>query len=192
MRRRPDTTSIEIFGGEPTDKLVIHAPDPAWPRIFAEHEARIRAALGDAASDVHHVGSTSVPDLAAKAIIDVLLVVEDITNEEQYVAPLVAAGYVLRVREPGHRMLRAPERDVHIHVHEPDDPEAVGLLMFRDHLRNDNADRALYEATKRELLTQPWTHMQAYADAKDPVVAEIKQRARTAVTTPTPTVRAPH
>lgn len=190
MSRRPDTTSIEIFGGEPTDKLVIHAPDPAWPHLFAQHESRIRAALGDAASDIHHVGSTSVPDLAAKAIIDILLVVEDITDEEQYVEPLVAAGYVLRVREPGHRLLRTPQRDVHIHVHEPDHPESVEFLLFRDHLRRDAADRALYEATKRSLLSQEWTHMQAYADAKQPVIAAIKARARASDAVPTPTLRA--
>ena len=177
-RRRPDVTELEIFGGQETDKLVLLEHDPAWAEAFAAHAARVREVLGATALAVHHVGSTSVPGLMAKPIVDMLLLVDDITAEEDHVEPLVAAGYVLRVREPGHRMLRTPERDVHLHVHEPDHPESTDLLLFRDRLRSHDADRALYEATKRELIAQPGTHMQAYADAKDPIVDEIKARAR--------------
>ena len=177
-RRRPDVTELEIFGDRETDKLVLLEHDPAWAEAFAAHAAMVREVLGATALAVHHVGSTSVRGLMAKPIVDMLLLVDDITAEEDYVKPLVAVGYVLRVREPGHRMLRTPERDVHLHVHEPDHPESTDLLLFRDRLRSHDADRALYEATKRELIAQPGTHMQAYADAKDPIVDEIKARAR--------------
>ncbi len=119
-----------------------------------------------------------MPGLAAKPIIDVLVTVPDITAEEDYLEPMMAAGYVLRVREPGHRMVRTESRDVHIHVLESDDPAAADYLLLRDHLRVDESDRALYESTKRELAKQDWPDMNAYADAKTGVIRDIKRRAR--------------
>ena len=178
QRRRPDTTELEFFGGPETDKMFLVEPDPAWAQTFEAHAARIRAAIGSTAREIHHVGSTSVPGLLAKPIVDMLLVVDDITAEEDHVDPLVAAGYVLRVREPGHRLLRTPSRDLHLHLHEAGDGEVGELLLFRDRLRADPADRDLYAATKRELMARSWTHMQAYADAKTDVVTAIKARAR--------------
>src|SRR4051794_26907026 len=106
--------------------------------------------LGPPRSQSSTSDSTSVPGLAAKPIIDILVTVADITAEEDYLEPLVASGYVLRVREPGHRMLRTEQRDVHIHILELDDPAAGDYLLLRDHLRIDQADRQLYENTKRD------------------------------------------
>src|SRR3712207_9379403 len=80
--------------------IVVADYDPACPERFRREEARIRAALGEAALSVEHIGSTSVPGLAAKPILDVLLVVEDPGDEPSYLPALEAAGYVLRVREP--------------------------------------------------------------------------------------------
>jgi GrpB-like predicted nucleotidyltransferase (UPF0157 family) len=94
-------------------------------------------ALGEHAAAVEHIGSTSVPGLGAKPIIDVLVTVADITAEEDYLNPLLAAGYELRVREPGHRMVRNPERDAHVHVLEVNDPAAFDHLLLRDRLRTD-------------------------------------------------------
>lgn len=178
QHRREDTTEIEIVGGVEHRDLFLVDPDPAWPGEFAGHEARIRAALGDTAIAVEHIGSTSVPGLAAKPIIDILVTVPDITADEDYMDPLVAAGYVKRVREPGHRLARTPERDVHIHILEVGVPAADDYLLLRDHLRVDEDDRRLYETTKRDLMTQQWSHMDAYADAKTAVITEIKDRAR--------------
>ena len=107
--------SVLIGGREPV-ALVISDYDSAWPSRFAELEARIGLALGEAALAVEHIGSTSVPRLAAKPIIDVLVVVADLEDEPSYVPALVDAGFVLRVREAGHRMFRTPDRDAHIHV----------------------------------------------------------------------------
>ncbi len=152
--------------------------DPGWASAYERHRDRIRGAVGPVAVSVEHIGSTSVPGLAAKPIIDILMTIPDITAEEDYVVPLRAAGYDLRVREPGHRMLRTPERDVHVHVLEPDDPAAGDYLVFRDHLRADASDRAWYEHTKRELASRDWPDMNAYAEAKTSVVEEIKRRAR--------------
>lgn len=76
--------------------------DPAWAEMYAQNEVHVRSAIGEVAEAVEHIGSTSVPGLAAKPIIDVLVTVPDITAEEDYLEPLVASGYLLRVREPGH------------------------------------------------------------------------------------------
>ena len=154
--------------------------DDTWPALYAREQARIRAALGDRALLVEHVGSTSVPHLAAKPRVDVLLAVADSRDEQSYVPPLESAGYALRVREPDwheHRLLRAPDTDVNVHVFSMGCAEIERMLRFRDRLRSDPDDRALYERTKRDLAGQPWKHMQEYADAKSPVVEEILVRA---------------
>ncbi|GAA5142387.1 GrpB family protein [Nocardioides marinquilinus] len=182
--RRPDVTTVELVGGVEQRELTIRDPDPAWPVAFAEHERRIRDALGPHAVQVEHVGSTSVPGLAAKPIIDVLVTVRDITAEEDYLEPLLAAGYVLRVREPGHRLVRTPALDVHVHVVEVGAQAARDYLVFRDHLRADADDRALYERTKRDLLEREWADMNAYSDAKTDVITAIKARAEARAGTP--------
>ena len=171
-------SDVELVGGVEKRDLHLVEHDPAWAEAFGEHAERIRTAVGPTAVSIEHIGSTSVPGLAAKPIVDVLLTVPDITAEEDYVEPLVAAGYELRVREPGHRMLRTPERDLHLHVLEPDAPEVGDYLLFRDRLRTDDADRRLYESVKRDLVTRDWPDMNAYADAKTEVVEAIKRRAR--------------
>ena len=176
-RRRPDVTTVDLIGGVEKRELALRDHDPLWPEIYAEHERRIRAALGETVA-IEHSGSTSVPGLAAKPIIDILVTVEDITAEEDYLEQLLDVGYVLRVREPGHRLVRTPELDVHVHVHEVGSHEAAEVLLFRDRLRTSPEDRNLYERTKRTLLAQDWPDMNAYSDAKSEVITEITQRAR--------------
>jgi GrpB-like predicted nucleotidyltransferase (UPF0157 family) len=155
--------------------------DPKWPRLFAREAERIRAALGERVVLLEHVGSTSVPGLAAKPRIDILLVVPNSADESSYVPALEAAGYVLRIREPDwyeHRVFKGPDTDVNLHVFSPGCVEIERMLRFRDHLRRNAADRALYERTKRELAKQEWKYTQNYADAKTVVVEEILVRAR--------------
>lgn len=157
--------------------------DPAWPLRFEREAERIRAALGGRALRAEHIGSTAVPGLAAKPIIDILLVVPDSADEDAYLPALEAAGYELRVREPDffeHRMFRTPQRDVHVHVLSPGCPEIERYLLLRDHLRADAAERALYERTKRELAARAWPTMQHYAEAKTEVVEGIIARAAAA------------
>lgn len=154
--------------------------DPTWPRLYEREAARIRAALGDRARLLEHVGSTSVPGLAAKPKIDILLAVANSADEPAYVPVLEAAGYVLRIREPEwheHRMFKGPDTDVNLHVFTVGDGEIARMLRFRDHLRANDADRRLYEATKRALAAQTWAYVQHYADAKGEVVAQIMARA---------------
>lgn len=176
--RRPDVTGLELVGGIEKRALVLVEHDPAWAERYADLARRIREAVGQAAVAVEHIGSTSVPGLAAKPIVDVLVTVPDITAEEDYLEPLVAAGFPLRVREPGHRMVRTPERDANIHVVEVGAQAAEDYLVLRDHLRVDAEDRQLYEDTKRALVQRDWPDTNAYADAKTEVVEAIKARAR--------------
>ena len=154
-------------------------PDPTWPEQYAREEERIRNALGPRALQVEHVGSTSVPGLAAKPVIDILLTVRDSADEAAYVPDLEAAGYVLQFREPAwyeHRFLRDRNPDVQIHVFSVGCPEVVRMLAFRDRLRARPEERDLYERTKRELAARRWDYVQDYADAKSTVVEEIISR----------------
>ena len=178
--RRPDVTTLELIGGPERLELHLHSYDDRWPGIYLTHRHRIAGAIGTLRTEIEHIGSTSVPGLAAKPIIDIVVVVDDITAEEDYLDPLLAAGYELRVREPRHRLARTPERDVHVHLYERDDPAIGEYLLLRDHLRRNVEDRVLYENTKRALLDKQWEDMNDYADAKTEVILAIKARARAA------------
>jgi GrpB-like predicted nucleotidyltransferase (UPF0157 family) len=154
--------------------------DPAWPGLFEREAERIRAALGERARALEHTGSTSVPGLAAKPIIDITLAVPDSADEAAYVPSLEAAGYVLRIREPDwheHRVFKGPDTNVNLHVFSEDCSEINRMLRFRDWIRANPADRELYEQTKRELAAREWTYVQDYADAKTAVIDEIIERA---------------
>jgi GrpB-like predicted nucleotidyltransferase (UPF0157 family) len=173
--------STEIIGGAEKRRIEICEYNPNWPTKFETHRERIAHALGRAALQIEHVGSTSVPGLAAKPIIDMLLVVKDSRDEAAYVTHLEGAGYSLRVREPDwheHRMLRTPERDAHLHVFSAGSSEIDQDLIFRNHLRESRDDLELYEETKRRLASQDWQSMQDYAKAKTEVIQQIMARAQ--------------
>ena len=176
--RRQDVTETDLVGGSEIRELEVVPYDDAWPGIFTMHRERIGAALSGASVDIEHIGSTSVPGLAAKPIIDILVAVDDVTAEEDYLAPLLAAGYVLRVREPGHRLVRTPDRDVHVHIYERSAAAVMNYLLFRDRLRTNAEDRALYADAKRGLIARGFTDMNAYSDAKTEVILAIMGRAR--------------
>ena len=167
----------QVIGG--TVELVEY--DRSWPELFAREARRIEGALGRLALRIEHVGSTSIPGLAAKPIIDILLVVADSADENGYAGALSATGYVLRIREPDwyqHRMFKGEDPIVNLHVFSEDCPEIERMLLFRDWIRSNPADCALYERTKRELARREWKYIQNYADAKGAVVEEIIGRAR--------------
>nr|WP_231713445.1 GrpB family protein [Arthrobacter sp. zg-Y769] len=178
--RRPDVASVELVGGPEKYELGLCIHDDKWADTYLDHRRRISDALGGEYFEIEHIGSTSVPGLAAKPIIDIVVAVDDITAEEDYLDPLLAAGYELRVREPRHRLVRTPERDVHVHLYERGDPAIGEYLLLRDHLRRNVEDRVLYERTKRTLLEKQWDDMNDYAAAKTEVILAIKARARAA------------
>jgi len=163
--------------------ITIAEYNPAWPVLYNREAGRIRAALGHTAVLIEHAGSTSVPGLAAKPIIDIVLAVPDSADEAAYVPAMEAAGYVLRLREPDwfeHRLFKGPDTDINLHVFTAGAAEIDRMLLFRDWLRVNDADRAAYLEVKRELAKRTWRHVQHYADAKSAIVEEILARAAAA------------
>jgi GrpB-like predicted nucleotidyltransferase (UPF0157 family) len=173
----------EVTIGEPAalnDRVTLVPYDPQWPHLFEDEAVKVRDALGERALRIEHVGSTSVPGLIAKPILDMVLEVADSGDEPAYVPALEAAGYVLRIREPKwheHRLFKGPRCEINLHVFSAGSSELARMLAFRDRLRDDPADRELYARTKQLLAQQRWQYVQHYADAKTEVVEQILLRA---------------
>jgi GrpB-like predicted nucleotidyltransferase (UPF0157 family) len=163
-----------------TAPIEIHDYDSTWPEQYEHEASRIRAALGTRVVRLEHAGSTSVPSLPAKSIIDIVLEVPDTTDEAAYVPDLEAVGYALRIRETDwfeHRLFRGECPRVNLHVFTAGCEETDRMLLFRDWLRTNAADRQRYASAKRELAAHDWKYGQQYADAKTAVVSEIVARA---------------
>jgi GrpB-like predicted nucleotidyltransferase (UPF0157 family) len=160
-------------------RIEIRDYDPDWPRLYQREAARIRSVLGDRVVRLEHAGSTSVPGLPAKPIVDIVLEVPDSSDEAAYLPDMEAAGYVLVIREPEwfqHRVFKGPDTNVNLHVFTAGSVEVDRMLRFRDWLRANAADRDLYARVKRELAARDWKYVQQYADAKTAVVHEIMAR----------------
>lgn len=179
----PPGASPWVDGAGPSPDVAVVAADPAWPAQFEVVAAAIRGALGGRALVVEHVGSTAVPGLPAKPVIDVDLVVADPADEASYVPALEALGFALRVREPwwfGHRLLRGASPVSHVHVFGPDSPEVVRHRIFRDWLRGDADERDRYAAAKlaaSAAASAAGEHGMQYNARKEQVVREIYARA---------------
>ena len=175
-----DPDGIEWVGVDPPPRSIeVVQPDPAWPARFEMLATQIRSALGDRALAVEHVGSTSVPGLAAKPIIDIDLSVADPGDERSYVPDLEAAGFRLRMREPGwheHRLVIADDPRANIHVFGTGSPEVIRHRMFRDWLIEHPDDRERYAAAKREAAeasNRAGRAVDDYNERKQPVVRDI-------------------
>lgn len=188
----PLRSDEELQAGTVGDLVVHGAPivlidyDREWPHQFKREAGRIRAVLGDRVQVLEHCGSTSVPGLAAKPVIDMVLAVPDSSDEPAYVPDLEAAGYILRVREPDwfeHRVFKGPDTNMNLHVFSQGCGEIERMLAFRDWLRTHDDERDLYDRTKRELAAREWRFVQHYADAKSEVVEGIIARATVRQTT---------
>jgi len=182
----PPLTDEEIRAGtigelpEHNATIQLAEYDPKWPVLYEREARRIEAALRPKMLRIEHVGSTSVPGLAAKPLIDIVLVVADTRDEDSYVPPLEEAGYVLRIREPDwfeHRLFKGPDTNVNVHTFSEGCEEVDRMVAFRDWLRTHDEDRDRYLAAKRELAQREWKYVQNYADAKSAVVREIMARA---------------
>jgi GrpB-like predicted nucleotidyltransferase (UPF0157 family) len=156
--------------------------DPAWPSRYAAEAERIREALGRVAVRVEHVGSTAVPDLAAKPVIDVQVSVASFEPIDAYAAPLSRLGFEYRPDdEPEHRffgLTNDNERVVNLHVCEAGTDWEQRHLAFRDALRGDPDLRARYEAEKRRIAALHPDDTLAYADAKTPWIRAEERRLR--------------
>ncbi len=167
-----------VAGPPPEEPMVIVPPDPTWPERFDTLAQDIRSALGPTALEIEHVGSTSVPGLPAKDVIDIDVIVGDPTDEAAYVPALEGLGYELVIREPSwhqHRVLRLDRPRVNVHVFGPDCPEAIRHTMFRDWLRNHPDDRDLYAAAKRAAVPGGGNVMD-YNARKQGTIREIYDR----------------
>jgi GrpB-like predicted nucleotidyltransferase (UPF0157 family) len=174
MRGMPD--GFELIGGAEQGAIVLVGYDGAWPRRYEAERAVIAVALGHLQHRTAHVGSTSVPGLTAKPIIDIQVAVPDPEDESTYLPNFESAGYSLRVREPGHRLVRRPG-EVHVHVCAIGSDWERRHLLFRDWLRKSPGDRRLYGQTKATLAALEWPSMIDYADAKSEVTAQVMGRA---------------
>jgi GrpB-like predicted nucleotidyltransferase (UPF0157 family) len=186
---RDDEILAAVVGEMPPfdGTIVLEDYNPAWPAHFDEEAAAVRRALGDRVLALEHVGSTSVPGLAAKPIIDIILVVADSADEAAYVPALEAAGYVLRIREPNwhqHRLFKGPNRNVNLHVFSTGCGEIARTLALRDRLRLSDSDRAAYEMLKRDLTKRHWKYVQHYADAKGEFINALLKRSEAAPEAP--------
>ncbi len=150
-----------------------------WPAQFDVVAARIRGALGDRVLVLDHIGSTSVPGLAAKPVIDVTLVVADSGDEAAYVPDLEAAGFTLRIREPEweqHRVLVTEDPSTNLHVYSPGSGEPARVRMFRDWLGDHPDDLAAYAALKTELAGRGFGDVMDYNNHKAALVYDIYER----------------
>lgn len=179
----PDGAESFVAGAAPAAGIEMAGPDPAWPQQYQVLAARIRAALGWRVLQLEHVGSTSVPGLAAKPVIDIDLTVADPDREEAYRPALEAAGFRLVIREPwwyGHRALTAEQPRCNLHVFGFDSPEPVRHRIFREWLRGNPADRDRYAAAKRQAAAAAnasGEHVMQYNARKQQVIREIYHRA---------------
>ena len=182
----PAGANVFVAGAGPELGIEVIDPDPDWPRQYDGLASRIREALGWRVLQLDHVGSTAVPGLPAKPIIDIDLTVADPGREQAYVPALEAAGFRLRVREPwwhGHRVLRADEPTCNLHVFGFDSPELIKHRIFRDWLRGNPGDRDRYAAIKRQAAADAnaaGEHVMQYNARKQQVIREIYYRAFTA------------
>ena len=179
----PAGVSRWVGGHGPSPAFPVVPPDPAWPQVYAALAGVIRDALGERALALEHVGSTAVPGLAAKPVIDIDLTVADSDDEASYVPALEPHGFVLVLREPwwyGHRLLRQRRPRCHVHVFSPDCAEAERHRIFRDWLRAHPEDRARYaeaKAAAAEETAAAGGHMMDYNARKQEVLREIYARA---------------
>jgi GrpB-like predicted nucleotidyltransferase (UPF0157 family) len=177
-----ESEDLEWVDPGPPRPIEIVDPDPGWTQSFAELAQRIRVALGEAALHVEHVGSTSVPGLAAKPIIDIDLTVADPSDEDSYVPALRASGFRFALRERSwheHRLLQWDDPRANVHVFGPDCPEAIRHRMLRDWLIEHPEDRRRYEDAKRaaaEASNAAGESVASYNVRKQAVIREILDR----------------
>lgn len=171
-----------LIGSLRNDPIEVVDYDPAWPRRFKKLQKVLAAALGPTAVRIDHVGSTAVPGLVAKPVIDIQVSVPDVDDEKAYRAAIESCGLALRYRELGHRYFRPPPglpRVWQVHVCTAGSKWERDHLLFRDFLRQHADEARRYEAAKFDVAGHHRFDRIAYNDAKSPLIAEMMTRADT-------------
>jgi GrpB-like predicted nucleotidyltransferase (UPF0157 family) len=168
------------------DDVEIVPYDPAWATLFATEAEKLRAVLDPGQIvGIEHFGSTAVPGLAAKPIIDILIAVKSLTRAKStMVEPIIALGYAYWAENPKtDRMFfvkgmppYGERRTHHVHIAEPGGEMWRRRLAFRDHLRADPAEARRYEALKRDLAARYPDDRERYTDAKTEYVEAVYRK----------------
>jgi GrpB-like predicted nucleotidyltransferase (UPF0157 family) len=178
------TEGFEVVPGserKASDPIEVTPYDPEWPARFAGWRERLQGELGPAALRIDHIGSTAVPGLPAKPIIDIHVGVADVEDEPSYVPAIERAGVALRSREIGHRYFRPAgdrPRQVQVHVTDAGSAWHETHLLFRDFLRHDAPTREAYGRLKTELAGRYRRDRIAYNEAKTNFILDTMERAR--------------
>ena len=167
--------TFELIGSSVEGPVVLVAPDPTWPARFADVRSQIALALGAVALRIDHIGSTAIPDLVAKPIIDVQVSVADLEDEAGYAPGLAALGWPIRLREAEQRFFREPGphgRTTHIHVCPAGSTWERRHILFRDFLRT-HPDRTRAYGELKLALAERYRHDRpSYTEAKGPFIDE--------------------
>ena len=166
-------------------RIYLVAYDDTWPERFAEERGAILAVLGARAVAVEHIGSTAIPRIAAKPVIDIMVLIESIAEAPALFEPLGRLDYQYHPYAedvtPERRWFCKPNlahRTHHLHLVQADSPFHYNHLLFRDYLRVHAEEAARYEALKRDLAARFPEDREAYTDAKGPFVGAVLQKAR--------------
>ncbi|WP_258089948.1 GrpB family protein [Serratia liquefaciens] len=171
--------SYFVNGVPPIENVAVVAYDSSWPEIYLTLESDVKNELGSNLLQIDHVGSTAVPGLAAKPVIDIDLTVADAEDEKTYVLALESLGYKLIVREPrfhGHRLFHYNNPRVNLHVFTLNSPEITRHLLFRNWLRQSERDCKLYSDAKFEAIKGCSLDIQKYHENKSKIVRDIYQK----------------
>ena len=172
---------LEVLGEASGLSVELSDHDPSWRWQFQELRGALAATLGNVAVRIDHVGSTSVPGLVAKPIIDVQISVRDVNDEAAYRGAIESLGFPLRARESGHRYFRRPKgalQIANIHVTELGSESEHEHLLFRDYLRTHPRRAAAYAELKRALQARYAADRISYGEAKGPFVRETLELAQ--------------
>jgi GrpB-like predicted nucleotidyltransferase (UPF0157 family) len=173
---------MQLHGASGAGVVALAPPSDDWPSRFAAIQARLAAALGATAVRIDHVGSTSIPGIHAKPVIDVQVSVPDIDDEGAYVPQIESLGWPMRSREPEllHRYFRDAAdrpRRTHIHVCQSGSKWERDHLLFRDYLRAHPDVAAEYQRVKEEAAAAYGDHRLAYTEAKGPFIESVLTQA---------------
>ncbi|MBW4642888.1 MAG: GrpB family protein [Goleter apudmare HA4340-LM2] len=164
-------------------KVEVVPHDPAWRSKFEEESKLIAIAVDDNVAVMHHIGSTSIPHIYAKPIIDILLEVKDIARLDEQSSQMTALGYEVmgEFGIPGRRFFRkddaAGNRTHHVHSFEVGFPDVERHLAFRDYMIAHPEDAHKYSELKRKLAQQYSTDIYGYMDGKDQFIKDMEKRA---------------